>query len=235
MRQLHRTSFKRHLDMSRFLLGIAAFILIGLTTPRASAVQLQLERFQTPFTGGQNETPDVFNNWSFSTEPQGSLPTDFGLRDLAAADESRRASFNIGAAPNDIRLAGYQSQVISSAFGSTVTVNLQNFSLSGHSTLTLLGDSTSTFIINVTNQFSLTQNAKVLLSGGLQWNHVFFNILGTGPTVSLGGKSILVGTLTASQRKVVLSGHAVLYGVVSAQRTLIRQAAQIVTPPIVSP
>lgn len=135
----------------------------------------------------------------------------------------------------DIRLTGYQSQTVASAPGSTVTLNLQNFTLSGHSTLTLLGDATSTFIINVTNQFSLTQSAKVLLSGGLQWDHVFFNVLGPGATVILSGKSILVGSLTASERKVRLDGSAMIYGAVAGRQVVIRQGAQIIPLPVVSP
>jgi hypothetical protein len=136
--------------------------------------------------------------------------------------------------PTDLRLSGHQTQIVSSAPGSTVTLNLQNFVLSGHSTLTLLGDATTTFVINVTNQFSLVQSAKVLLSGGIQWNHVFFNALGTGSAVWLGGKSSLFGSVTANQRTVRLNGHAIVYGAVFAQKLVIPQAAQIVPLPIVS-
>lgn len=224
MRQPHHERSQRRSRKCLLILATAASIFIRLTTAQADGVQLQVDQSESRFAG-----------WHFNTGLNEASGAPAGFPDFVATDELSQANVNLAPAPNDIRLSGYQSQTIASPPGSTVTVNLQNFALSGHSTLTLLGDATSTFIINVTNQFSLTQSAKVLLSGGLQWNHVFFNILGAGPVISLGGKSILVGTLTASQRKLVLNGHAHLYGLVSAQRTVIRQAAQIVTPPIVSP
>jgi hypothetical protein len=153
--------------------------------------------------------------------------------DAAAASQNTGLSFSY-AGSNDIWLSGYQQKVVASPPGSTITLNLQNFVLTGHSTLSLAGDATSTFIINVANQFSLSQRSRIVLSGGLQWNQVFFNILGTGSTVSLSGRSGLFGILTASQRKVRMTGHALVYGGVFASRVVLRQAAQIATSPTVS-
>ena len=135
---------------------------------------------------------------------------------------------------NDIRFTGYQSSNLAVAPGSTLTLNLQNFVLSWHSTLSLFGDATASFVINVAGKFSLAQSSKILLSGGLQWDHVFFNVLGTGTVTTLSGKSILSGQLIASQRIVRLSSHALVYGSVSARQVLLRQSAQIILPPVVS-
>ena len=134
-----------------------------------------------------------------------------------------------------ISLAGHQDITLSAAPGETVTLNIRNFILTNHSTFTLEGTATSTFIINVTRHFSLSGMSKIVLSGGIQWNNVFFNVLGSGSTVSLSGKASLCGTLTAAQRVVRLRGQTVVYGKVVAQKVLLRRNAQIVLPPVTSP
>ena len=189
-----------------FLLGSLGIILIGATTSSAKSVPFQIE--------GPNSTAG------------GDLFTAEGSNEL-------RASFSISAA-NDIQLNNYQNQTVSIAPGSTVTLNLQSFTLTDHSTLTLLGDATSTIIINVSEHFSLANSAKIVLAGGLQCDHVFFNVVGTGTKVTLRGKSILVGTLSGTQRRVRLNGHAIVFGTVLAQKLVIRQAAQVIPLPIVS-
>src|SRR6202007_1161375 len=119
--------------------------------------------------------------------------------------------------------------------GETVTLNLQNFVLAGGSTFTLAGTATTTFIINVSNQFSLSQKACIVLSGGVTCYNIFFNVLGTGAAVHLNGSTYLTGPLIASGRKIEMRGHALVYGWVQADQILLRQQAQIVTPAPVSP
>jgi hypothetical protein len=135
----------------------------------------------------------------------------------------------------NIRLQDHQNVTLSGAPGETVTLNLRNFALHNHATLTLVGTATTSFVINVTKQFSLSGMSKIILSGGIQWNNVFFNVLGSGSTVSLSGKASLTGTLTAAQRVVRLRGQTVVYGKVIAPKVLLSNAAQIVLPPVTSP
>ena len=40
-----------------------------------------------------------------------------------------------------------------------------------------------TLLINIAKQFSLSNNAKIVLSGGVQRNDVFFNVVGQGEPV----------------------------------------------------
>jgi len=223
-----------HRQRSTFnsLLAWSASIFIAVTNASASAIPFQIESPDNGLASRDSQAADARqNSQQFFND---SMPVG-STEDLFAAQALSRAAvgLNVGS-PNNIGLSDYQNRTISSAPGSTVTLNLQNFTLTDHSTLTLSGDATSTFIINVTNQFSLTKNAKIVLTGGLQWNHVLFNVLGGGSTVSLGRHTILVGTLTANQRKVRLNGHAIVYGAVFAQRAVIRQAAQVIPIPIVS-
>ncbi len=135
----------------------------------------------------------------------------------------------------DINLKNYQSMILSGGPGETVTLDLKNFTLRDHATLTLAGTATTSFIINVTRQFSLSGMSKIVLSGGVQWNNVFFNVLGSGSRVSLGGRATLTGTLTASQRIVRLRKRSIVYGSVVASRVLLSATAQIILPPVTSP
>jgi hypothetical protein len=134
-----------------------------------------------------------------------------------------------------INLDDRQSILIQGAPGETVTLKLKNFRMRENATLTLQGTTTTSFVINVTNQFSLTGNAKIVLSGGVQWNSVFFNVLGQGDPVRLSKQSSLSGILEASQRTVKLRGHATVLGEVIARKVLLSGASQITQPPVLSP
>ncbi len=135
----------------------------------------------------------------------------------------------------NINLGGHHDTTISGAPGETVTLDLRNFALADHSTFTLQGTATTTFVINVTKQFSLSGNSQIVLSGSVRWDHVFFNVLGPGGAASLSGKAQLYGTLTASLRTVKMRGQSIAYGAVVANRVALRGAAQIVPCPVVSP
>jgi len=162
----------------------------------------------------------------------------------AAYDESVSTVFTssnsafasmLASSDTNIRLDEYQNVTLSGAPGETVTLNLRNFVLRDRATLTLAGTATTSFVINVTKQFSLSGMSKIILSGGVQWNNVFFNVLGSGSTVSLSGKVSLTGTLTATRRVVRLRGQTVVDGKVIARKVLLGNNAQIVTPPVTSP
>ena len=134
-----------------------------------------------------------------------------------------------------IHLGENQSALVSGAPGQTVVLNLRNFRMSGNSTFTLQGTATTTFVINVRRQFSLSDTARIVLSGGVQWNNVTFHVMGTGSDVTLSQYSSLEGMLIANQRTVRMSGHAIVRGSVSARRIVLRGSAQIIQPPILSP
>ena len=151
-------------------------------------------------------------------------------------DLERSAELSLPAnAYTNINLSNRQSVVINGAPGETVTLNLQNFKMSGSSTFTLQGTATTNFIINVTKQFSLSGSATIVLSGGVQWNHVFFNVLGKGSDVTLSGHSSLTGIITAKQRTVKLSDHSIVRGEVIANKVVLSGNGQIIQPPVVSP
>jgi Ice-binding-like len=134
-----------------------------------------------------------------------------------------------------IRLDENQTITISGAPGETVTLNLRSFALYDNAILTLQGTATTTFIINVRHRFSLSGNARVTLAGGVQWDDVFFNVIGKGSVVTLSGNASLEGILTAKKRKIRLSGHADIFGEVFAKKLRLAGNAEIIQPPVVSP
>ncbi len=228
------TSFSRMLVS---LLCPGASVFIGLATASANFMPVQSDRTESRTASGNVAAPGIFPDpWMNADESSPNANQVKLLDDFAALNEVGRSS--TGSSPSaskDLRLSDHQHKIIAGAPGSTISLDLRNFVLSGHSTLSLLGTATSTFIFNVTKRFSLSQSARIILSSGLQWSHVFFNVLGAGSPVSLEGRSVLFGILTADQRTVRLNGHAMAYGEVFARKVIIRKAAQIITPPIVSP
>jgi choice-of-anchor A domain-containing protein len=134
-----------------------------------------------------------------------------------------------------IILSNNQSATLSGAPGETVVLKLQDFMLSNHATLTLEGTATTTFIINVKNGFSLSDNAQIVLSGGLQWDDVLFNVRGKGSDVCLTGKTSLQGILMANRRTVKLGGDSMVTGEIIANRIILASNSSVIHPPIASP
>lgn len=130
--------------------------------------------------------------------------------------------------------SGNHSTTISGAPGETVVLKLQDFMLSGNATFTLQGTATTTFIINVKNAFSLAGNAKIVLSGGLQWDDVLFNVRGNASDVSLTGNASFQGVLMANRRTVNLGGHSTVTGEIIANRILLAGNSRVIHPPIAS-
>ncbi len=172
----------------------------------------------------------------FSPAPFAYQGTGFDSGGGSVPTFSPEGSFNQAqqteAQQTSIKLDQNETVTLSGAPGQTVVLNLQSFVLSDHAILTLEGTATTTFIINVQRRFSLSENAKVTLAGGLQWNHVFFNVIGRGPVVSLRGHSILEGILTAQNRTVRLRGDVEVIGEVFAKKLRVEGNAKIIQPPV---
>jgi hypothetical protein len=113
-------------------------------------------------------------------------------------------------------------------------LKLQNFKISGGATFTLSGTATQHFIINVSNTFSLTGGAKIVLSGGVTFDNVLFNVHSSGADVSISSSSTFNGILLAAQRKVALSGSEVANGEIIANKLTLSGSSKINLPPVVS-
>ena len=153
-----------------------------------------------------------------------------------ALNASSRAFGLEATRPNTtMSLKGQQSRVITGAPGETVVLKLDYFTMSGNSALTLQGTATTTFIINVKGQFSLSGNAQIVLSGGVQWDDVLFNVRGDGEAASLSGNARLEGILMASRGMVHLRGQSTVIGTVIADRVLLNGNSTVTHPPTASP
>jgi choice-of-anchor A domain-containing protein len=143
-------------------------------------------------------------------------------------------------APTNLQLAGNRNFTVASAPGATVVLKLGNFTLADNSSFTLQGTASTTFIINVTQQFALSDNSKIVLSGGVQWSNVLFNICTKDSPVILSGNASFTGMLMANRRTVQMSGRAIVTGEIIANRVMLIKAgfngnATVNHPPIVSP
>ncbi len=134
-----------------------------------------------------------------------------------------------------INLSATDNLTLSGAPGETVVLNLRMIRMSGSSTLTLQGSADTTYVINVNRGFSLTDTARIVLSGGLDWNDVVFNVRGTGTPVSIAGNSTFQGILLATRRTAQLRDAAILRGEAIADNLQMQGTSQIVHPPVVSP
>lgn len=134
-----------------------------------------------------------------------------------------------------INLSGTSNLTLNGAPGETVVLNLRLFRMVGSSTLTLQGSANTTYVINVNRGFSLTDAARIVLSGGLDWNDVLFNVRGRGTSVTLAGNSSFQGILLAARRTVELRDAAIISGQAIADNLLMQGTTQITRPAVVSP
>ena len=111
----------------------------------------------------------------------------------------------------------------------TVVLQLSDFILSGTAALTLQGTAATTYIINVTNKFSLSGSSVVQLSGGLTADNVLFNVRGTGDT-TMGSSSVLNGIVLATDRTMKMSGSATVYGQVIANKVSLAGVSSVRRP-----
>ena len=116
-----------------------------------------------------------------------------------------------------------------------IVLRLTDFVLNGKDTLTLSGTATSAFIINVSNQFSLTDNSKIVLSGGVLASNVLKVRGSKGGYVTLDKQSGLMGILMANQRSVDIKDNASVRGEVIANSINLSANARITSPSVVSP
>jgi hypothetical protein len=146
----------------------------------------------------------------------------------AAALPSTRAFTNL-------ELERDQSTTLTGAPGETVVLSLRDFEMTGNSTLTLQGTATTMFIINVKRQFFLSGNARIVLSGGVTWNNVLFNVRGKGSDVRIMNQAHFEGVLMANRRTVKILGYATLSGSVIGNRVVLSGSATVTHPPVTSP
>jgi hypothetical protein len=121
-------------------------------------------------------------------------------------------------------------------FSGKYVMKLGNFVLN-NSTLTLNGVAGSAFIINVSNNFSLANGSKIVLTGGLTPSDVLFNVTGSSGTFSIASGSLFQGTLLAYnstssiQRTLTISGaNTLTNGELIANKVVVNDGAHVKKP-----
>jgi hypothetical protein len=159
--------------------------------------------------------------------------TDYQNLSNNAADCASTSNYTIngssnGVPLNNVNITSNSNTIVrdSNPFGgSKIVLNLTNFKMSS-GTFTLEGTATTTYIINVQNQFSLN-NAKILLAdmngnvynganpdpmyAGITPSNVLFNIRSKGIQISLNQGTEMSGILLALKDQISQSGGKV-YG-----------------------
>jgi hypothetical protein len=129
------------------------------------------------------------------------------VSDARAAAAAAAALTATGSVPgNSINVTNPRQSVTFTGSAGQNVLKLTNINLS-NGTFTINGTSAQTFIIDVSGNFKMSGLAGILLSGGVTANHVLFNITGTGQAVSLGGTSVVNGTLLALSRSFSLQNE----------------------------
>lgn len=151
-------------------------------------------------------------------------------QDVIYANNASDAAFNLTVSPQYASLTKIdtsKNMTITGGPNECVVLKLTDFMLKGHAILTLQGTATTAFIINVSKQFSLTDQAKIVLAGGVLASDVLFNVRGTGKDVTLDKTSSLTGILMANMRNVVLKDSTSVTGEVIANHIDIKGDATI--------
>lgn len=131
--------------------------------------------------------------------------------------------------PSPLTTINWTNQDVTITGSGATILNLRNFILNG-STLTLEGTAATSFIINVSNQFSLSNGAKVVLAGGIQLLNVTFNVPGKNGPVVVDDESLLTGVLVAQKRTVQVSDYSTIIGHVTAKKIKLVLGSIVVSP-----
>jgi len=116
-------------------------------------------------------------------------------------------SISISSSANDITING----TTNNPFNQPIVLSINAFSLTSGS-LTLNGNSHTTFVLNITGNFTMNDNSSILATGGLLASHILFNLEASSPTTSftVGMGATATGVFIAPNRNLDLGGN--IYG-----------------------
>ena len=165
---------------------------------------------------------------------QSNWPTDSQLISQANAAKAQALYYcglsNTGFSsyPSKIKTSG--NITLAGTAGVMNVLNLSELSLSGSGILTLdcLGDSMTSYVINVDKKFSLSGNSQVVVTNSLNPLNLIFNYKGDKATMS--GNTSLNGVVMAVDGSFEASGNAMVQGQVIAGKIKLTGNAKIVSP-----
>jgi hypothetical protein len=115
-----------------------------------------------------------------------------------------------------------------------VVLNITDFNLDAKDTLTLTGPAGTSFVFNISHDFKMKGDARILLGPGIDPLDVLFNVRGTGSDVVVDNRARFRGILMANQRNAQVKGDSTVFGEVIANRIDIKDDAVVKNPRVVS-
>lgn len=115
-----------------------------------------------------------------------------------------------------------------------VVLNLTDFELDSHDTLTLNGTAGTSFIFNITHDFQMKGDSQIVLGPGIDPLDVLFNVRGTGSDAKIEGHAKFRGILMANMRKAKAAGDSTTFGEIIANHIDIKGKAVVKNPRVVS-
>jgi hypothetical protein len=121
--------------------------------------------------------------------------------------------------------------------GNSTVLNLTDFILGDHETLTLVGDGTgaANFILNISRTFMMGAQSQIILQNGVSWDDVLFNVRNKGTLVTMDAQSYFRGILMANKRTLKMDGGATIEGEAIVDQLNMKGGSQIIHPPTTSP
>ena len=133
-------------------------------------------------------------------------------------------SITISNPANNITING----VMNNPFNHPIVLSINTVNLSNGS-LTLSGNANTTFVLNITGNFTIN-NSNIFATGGLLASHILFNLEGTAPTTSFNMQqgTTATGVFIAPNRNVDLSGGKI-YGRLVTNQLTITSGGQVIS------
>ena len=122
-------------------------------------------------------------------------------------------SITISNPANNITIDG----IMNNPFNKPIVLSINAVNLSNGS-LTLNGNAHTTFVLNITGDFTIN-NSNIFATGGLLASHILFNLEGTA-TFNMQQGTTATGTFMALNRNVDLSGGKIFGRLVTNQLTI---------------
>jgi hypothetical protein len=121
--------------------------------------------------------------------------------------------------------------------GNSTVLNLTDFALGDHQTLTLVGDGTGSanFILNISRTFMMGAQSQIILQNGLSWDDVLFNVRSKGTQMVMNAQSYFRGILMGNLRSLKMDGGATIEGEAVMDQLTMKGGSQIIHPPVSSP
>jgi hypothetical protein len=163
---------------------------------------------------------------------------------MQAAADAYKASADAFAKPTSPLFSSITTINTNSSFtlnnlGTDAVLRLQDFILKPGAVLTLEGTANSSFVFNVTRQFSIS-SAQIVLQGGLLAENVLFNVVGKGARFKGTSKidihsSTVNGIFLGPERDITVTNSTVIGSLIGGEKSILITNSNILKPPGISP